>query len=166
MNGEDTIRGFSLRLLSEEEMPLVNSLIAYEFAMENPGFSAPDYVLKRLHGKNNTLIFSAINLNGEYAGVIIGYEQTPDIYYLWRIAVSPVHRRRGIGKALVSSAMKKALDLGYASLTCKTWNSSREMMHLLIAAGFDIIGTEFYASQKDIAVIWENKLSQNTSKLL
>jgi len=50
--------------------------------------------------------------NGDLAGVVLGVLKPTGRYKISTLFVSPAHRRRGIGAALLDAALAKALDHG------------------------------------------------------
>ena len=72
-------------------------------------------------------------------GYGIGYK-VRDKYYLWRLAVSPDARGRGIGSHLLDEQLRFAKTKEYASFLVKTSNRWKAMLRLLLQHEFNIIG--------------------------
>jgi ribosomal protein S18 acetylase RimI-like enzyme len=117
----------------------------------------------RLHGRDGReriaceiegacSVFLAAEENGRLIGAVLG---THDGRKGWvnRLAVLPVHRGRGIGRALVAEVERKLLEKGIEIVTCliEDWNESS-------MAFFERIG---YAPHRDI-VYYSKRRSPDT----
>lgn len=69
-----------------------------------------------------------------------------DLGQMVRVAVSPQHRRRGIGRALVERLVREARDLGLARVIVESDRDWQAAIALYLACGF----SEFDRDERDV----------------
>jgi GNAT superfamily N-acetyltransferase len=80
-----------------------------------------------------------------------------DEYYSWRGAVSPEHRKSGIGSSLMVSQHSWCKDYGYKRIQTRTRNKWKEMLILNLRHGFFIAGT-ILDERERLKIILEKEL--------
>jgi len=102
-------------------------------------FKSREEVEGRLKLRKDVHINVATTVDGKLIGYGIGYEEKGK-YYLWSLAVSPEHRKKGVGSKIIEEQIGFAKEKGYSSFLVKTSNKWKEMLRLLLKKGFNIIG--------------------------
>ncbi|WP_216653604.1 GNAT family N-acetyltransferase [Nocardioides sp. zg-DK7169] len=104
------------------------------------GARSPEQYAQRLAGTPHLVLVA--ESGGELVGYKVGYEERPEIFYSWLGGVVPAWRRRGVAAALRVAQEQWARDRGYRSVEVKTMNRFPAMLHLLVAAGYRVVGVE------------------------
>ena len=99
----------------------------------------PETIGEKLSLHEDVHITIATNRNKDLVGYGIGYKAR-NKYYLWRLAVSPDYRGRGIGSRIIDEQIRFAKKKGYTSFFVKTSNRWKDMLRLLLQHEFNIIG--------------------------
>ncbi len=90
----------------------------YRGAIDPPS-SAPNETRERLLSAMETSSVVLATVDGIPAGCVF-YEPRPARLYLFRLAVVPEHRRKGIARRLIEHVERRARDLGIHSVTLGT----------------------------------------------
>jgi len=117
-----------------------------------------DFFKRRFTGRYNILTLLA-RLDDRPVGFWIGFELKPGMFYHWLGAVSPDHRRQGIGRQLHEAQLDWAKDHGYEYVRCECMNHQREFLHFAISMGYDIAGTRWDSTHADTLVVFERTLA-------
>ena len=80
--------------------------------------------------------FVVDELRGELIGTGALIEEAPGVGRLVRMSVSPAHRRRGIGRALVAHLAALAQCRGYRRLVLETNDDWDDAVRLYLSCGF------------------------------
>ena len=115
---------------------------------------------RHLVDRHHTLILIA-NVDGRPVGFYTGYERTPGVYYAWLLGVLPDFRRAGVGSQLFAAQEAWARDHHYRLIRHECYNKHRDMLHLLIATGYDVSGVRWDADQQDSLVVFEKTLDED-----
>lgn len=75
-------------------------------------------------------------------GYKVGYQLTADTFYSWLGGVIPEYRRRGIATLLLSHQERWVCHAGYKQIQVKSTNRFPNMLQILVANGYGVIGTE------------------------
>lgn len=94
----------------------------------------------------------------EESGEILGYaglQTVLDEGYVTNIAVSPLHRRRGVGKALTNRLDSAAEELSLSFVSLEVRESNEPAISLYTASGYtaDGIRKNFYENPRENAII-------------
>ncbi len=106
---------------------------------------------------------AATALVAEAEGTVVGYlgllRIPPDEWEFTNIGVLPAHRRRGIGRALVTAMQEAAIAEGIGRVTLEVREKNAPALALYQSAGFCPVGTRknYYKDPPDHAVIMEWK---------
>lgn len=81
-----------------------------------------------------------------------------DEAHVTNIAVHPVHRRKGLGEAILKALMRRALDIGIRRMTLEVRVSNKAARNLYQKFGFSPAGIrkQYYADNKEDALIMWN----------
>lgn len=74
--------------------------------------------------------------DGQMTGLVLTAEQSPTRAVLLDVVVHPAHRRQGLGRALVTFAVRACAALGYAQLRLWVTSANRPAASLYEATGF------------------------------
>ena len=80
--------------------------------------------------------FVVAELAGELIGTGALIEEAPGVGRLVRMSVSPAHRRRGVGRALVAHLIDLARCRGYRRLVLETNDDWDDAVRLYLSCGF------------------------------
>ena len=79
--------------------------------------------------------------NGDQCiGYKVGYELSSDEFYSWMGGVAPKHRGQGIAKRLKEMQESWVVGNDYKVIRVKSTNHFPNMLHMLIASGYQIDG--------------------------
>lgn len=131
-----------LASLNADVQAIHAAALPWRFKPPGPdGFSA---TLAALLAQPKNLIFIA-EIDGIAAGYayaeIVRRPETPlhhahEMVYLHHISVRPVHRRRGIGRALIGAVRAAATDVGIALVALDVWTFNDEARAFFSRHGF------------------------------
>ncbi len=124
----------SIRESSIEEIVKLSKVIP-EFS---DLYSIEEYK-KRLIGKRSLLLVA--DFEGKPVGFKVGYEMS-DHFYSWMGGVLPEFRRKGIAQKLADKQEEWCRENGFDKIKIKTRNKYRNMIHLLLKNGYNIIDIE------------------------
>lgn len=98
--------------------------------------------------------------DGAVAGYI-GCHTVLDEGYIANVAVSPVYRRRGIGRQLVQALLKRSEDLAFVTLEVRV--SNQAAIALYTDCGFQSVGVrrKFYSHPTEDALLMTVFLQDN-----
>ena len=113
--------------------------------------------LSKFKNQKNMTVF-CFYYEQELVGFKAGYELDETKYYSWLGAVSKAHRRLGVANALTEEQHAWAKSQNYKLMQTKSDNRHKEMMHLNLNAGFDIVGTEKTSISPVLKILFEKKL--------
>jgi ribosomal-protein-alanine N-acetyltransferase len=128
---------FSIRPLQIEDLKTVSELDRAAFAPQWVN-TLETLTLAFRQGAYSTVV----ELNGEIIGYTIstGYPQSA---HLARIAVSPSHQGKGIGKMLLHDLMNEFIRRGVSSITVNTQNDNQNSLRLYRHNGFLATGEDY-----------------------
>ncbi|MES2801312.1 MAG: GNAT family N-acetyltransferase [Bdellovibrionota bacterium] len=119
-------------------------------------FNEENFLTKLKNQKNMTLF--CFFYEQELVGFKAGFEIDETKYYSWLGAVSKAHRKLGVANALTQEQHAWAKTQNYKLMQTKSDNRHKEMMHLNLNAGFDIVGTEQTSISPVLKILFEKKL--------
>ncbi len=105
MPGVDNGAGFTLRVATDADVPTITALLKEAFA-EQATLAPPSGALSETDEKVREVMRAAGVLLAVVDGAIVGcvfHEIAGDALYLFRLAVLPAYRRRGIARALLDA---------------------------------------------------------------
>ena len=109
-------------LVPQDYDALIELWRSAELSYRPRGRDARERVIREMHGGGS--VFLAAEEDGRIIGAVLG---THDGRKGWinRLAVVPMHRRRGVGRALVEAVEKRLRALGIQIVTCliEDWNT-------------------------------------------
>jgi GNAT superfamily N-acetyltransferase len=112
---------------------------------------------RRFRGRYNPLELIA-RIRDRAVGFFLGFELKPLVYYGWFYGVLPEYRRQGIASQLMDAVHSWAVQHDYEAIRFECHNQHRPMLHLAIAAGYDIVGIRWDPDRGDNLVIFEKSL--------
>lgn len=102
-------------------------------------------VEERLADKNNS-IFGAIDENGQLVGIVtlrrVPRLKTGHKAHIFAMYVAPAHRRQGIGRKLLQTAIARAREHGLSQLSLSVTNTNDAAIQLYESVGFERFGLE------------------------
>lgn len=103
---------------------------------------------------------TAVTEDGTVAGYI-GCHTVLDEGYIANVAVSPTHRRRGIGRQLVQALLERSEDLAFVTLEVRV--SNQAAIALYTDCGFQSVGVrkKFYSHPTEDALLMTAFLQAN-----
>lgn len=113
----------------------------------------PEAYRKRFQEKPH--LISIANIKDRTVGFKVAYERK-GYCYSWLGGVLPDCRGQGIASALADAQETWAKEQGYPTITMKTRNRHRNMLHMALKRGFNIIGFEARAEENEHR-IWLRK---------
>lgn len=119
--------------------------------------------LKRRLRVHRALILVA-EIDGELAGVKIGYQLSEDCFYSWLGGVAPAGRRRGVAQALLEAQEAWVLAQGYQVLRVKSRNRFPDMLRLLLKNNYQIEHLEKKDGIEDFRLHFVKQLNDNNSQ--
>lgn len=99
-----------------------------------------DELNKRLSGLPHLILIAWVN--GKKAGYKLGYQLSNTVFYSWLGGVIPQYRKCGIANTLRQYQENWAQQAGYTAIEVKSMNRFPNMLRLLIANGYQIVGYE------------------------
>lgn len=111
-----------------------------ELSKQIPAFHQPyeaEEYAKRLDDVPHLILVAYENEKA--VGFKVGYERAGVGFYSWMGGVLPSHHRKGIARRLAETQETWARQQGYKSITFKTLNRHRSMLHFAIQNGFYFI---------------------------
>ena len=119
-------------------LPAHRDDLAAIMILERSGFAAPEQWSERswlgeLLGEGRTVLIARVH---QPVGVIT-IRTTGELADLHRLAVAPAHRRRGIGTALVRSALESVRHLGARAVILEVRDTNDEAIMLYQKLGFE-----------------------------
>lgn len=106
------------------------------------------------------LVYTLVLRNGEQVlGYLMAFPQGPAIE-IGNIAVAPDHRRRGLGRQLMSEALRVATGEGRRSAGLSVRESSTGAIRLYQSFGFERVGINpgYYSSPPEDALLMRKDL--------
>lgn len=146
---------FEIKKFSELSTELTASLVklCHDTLID---FNEEKFLTKIKNQKNMTMF--CFFYEQELIGFKAGYEIDETKYYSWLGAVSKTHRKLGVANALTKEQHAWAKSQNYKLIQTKSDNRHKEMMHLNLNAGFDIVGTEQTSISPVLKILFEKKL--------
>jgi ribosomal protein S18 acetylase RimI-like enzyme len=108
---------------------------------------------KKMNGLPHLVLVATVG--GRLAGFKVGY-QREDYWYSWMGGVLPEFRRLGLARALADAQDNWAKQKGYPTVTFKTRNRHRAMLHFALQRGFNIVAVEPRTTEAEFR-IWLRK---------
>jgi len=124
----------------DREGTIAEALRVEALIPEFHGASPHERYEKRLAGRQGLVLVAAVD--GRLVGYKVGYEEEQHVFYSWLGGVVPGFRSTGVASALRERQEHWARAHGYTRLRVKSRNRFPQMLRLLIAAGYSIVGTE------------------------
>jgi GNAT superfamily N-acetyltransferase len=140
-------------IVGQGEVELVSQLYSQIY---KPARDA-EFFKRRFLGRYNGLIMIA-SVEGRAAGFFLGFELKPTVYFAWLYGVLPDYCRMGIGSQLMDASHAWAHQHGYTMMRLECHNQHRPMLHMAIAAHYDIVGIRWDSDRGDNLVIFEKVL--------
>ncbi len=111
-------------------------------------------LLKEEIGKENKHYF--VLMSGKEVIAYGGFAQVLDEGHIMNIAVSPLHRRTGLGTRLIELFVERAKELGINSFTLEVRASNKEARMLYEKSKFVLAGTRtgYYHDKEDGCIYW------------
>ncbi|WP_196158774.1 GNAT family N-acetyltransferase [Reinekea sp. G2M2-21] len=98
---------------------------------------------------------------GQLIGFKIGYPLNDNEFYSWLGGVIPEMRKLGSAKRMLALQEKIVRERSFTSITVKSMNRFRSMLHMLLANDYDITAVENYGN-KDGERICFKKVFEST----
>lgn len=92
-----------------------------------------------MHARDLDDVVSAPPFDGTDVFAPYKYLEAPDTWYICGIAVTPEHRRRGIGKRLMQIAQEQAREHGYDRLSLVVFKENTAAVRLYQHLGYEIV---------------------------
>ncbi|PSU30184.1 GNAT family N-acetyltransferase [Photobacterium lutimaris] len=146
-----------IREASIEEAVTVLATIT-EFARP----ATEDELRKRLRGHRVLILVAEID--GELAGVKIGYQLSEDCFYSWLGGVAPLGRRGGVAQALLEAQEEWVVAHGYQTLRVKSRNRFPAMLRLLLRNGYQVEHLEKKDGIEDFRLHFVKSLNESHSQ--
>ncbi|ORT51691.1 acetyltransferase [Vibrio sp. qd031] len=134
----------------EEALPVLQAIPEFASPVTNSDVSA------RLDGKRSLILIAFVD--GQAAGVKIGYEQSGHQFYSWLGGVLPSARGYGVAQALLNEQEKWAKQQGYRSINVKTRNQFPQMIHMLVKNRYLIVATEAHPNPLENRLYFQKNL--------
>ena len=144
-----------ISVVTEQQLPVIVELYNQVYRPQE----TDEYFRRRFQGRYNVLVMLA-SLDGRPVGFVIGFELKPGVFYNWLTGVHPDFRRKGIGRQLIESQNEWAKTHGYEFTRLETLNRHRNMAHLALIEGYDIVGTRWDSVRSDLLIQFEKPLSE------
>ena len=112
--------------------------------------------LKEMYSEPHGAIFLLVEEN-EYTGCVAIRKKEKDIAELKRMYIQPACRKSGSGSLLLSTALNKAIQLGYKKIRLDTLATMIPAINLYKKAGFYEIDPYYFNPEKN-AVFFEKML--------
>jgi GNAT superfamily N-acetyltransferase len=141
-------------IVGQSELPLIVELYNQIFRPQRD----IDSFRRRYLGRYNILQMLA-RVKDRPVGFFLGFELKPAVFFAWFYGVLPEFRRQGIASQLMDAVHSWARQHEYESIRVECHNSHRQMLHLSIALGYDIVGIRWDADRGDNLVIFEKTLT-------
>lgn len=109
----------------------------YAQAMQSQGF---ERFVQRVGTVPDLTVFEA-RVEGELAGIKVGFSYQVDRYHSWVGFVRPAFQGRGIARALMHAQHAWARKAGYRLVRTRSFNRFAAMLHLNLSEGFSLVGT-------------------------
>jgi ribosomal protein S18 acetylase RimI-like enzyme len=110
---------------------LWESVFAYETAHNRPGL-----VIDKKRAVNDDLFFVALSDNKVVGTVMAGYDGHRG--WIYSVAVSPSHRRQGLGSQLVSHAERALIAKGCVKINLQIMQGNESVTAFYAALGFSV----------------------------
>ena len=124
-----------VRTYRDSDRPAVVALWNTVFGYEG-AYNDPDVSIRRKLGSQPDLLFVA-DLASEVVGTIMaGYDGHRG--WIYSVAVSPNHRRRGIGSALIQHAERALTELGAPKINLQVRSSNAAVVPFYQSLGFRV----------------------------
>jgi len=147
-----------ISVVTEQQLPLIVELYNQVFRpAENE-----DYFRRRFQGRYNVLVMMA-TLDKRPVGFTIGFELKPFVFYNWLSGVHGEFRRKGLGRQLIDAQNEWARNHGYEYMRFELLNRHKPMLHMVLGAGFDIVGTRWDSMRSDLLIQFEKALTDELS---
>lgn len=147
---------------SVREGTIAEALRVEALIQEFHGASPRERYEERLAGRPALILVAEVD--GRLVGYKVGYEVGERVFYSWLGGVVPGFRSAGVASALRERQEHWARGRGYTRLRVKSRNRFPQMLRLLIAAGYSIVGTE--GSGDELKIHFELSLDDEVSPLL
>jgi predicted GNAT superfamily acetyltransferase len=134
----------------EEALPVLQAIPEFASPVTNRDVSA------RLDGKRSLILIAFVD--GQAAGIKIGYEQGSHQFYSWLGGVLPSARGYGVAQALLNDQEKWAKEQGYQSINVKTRNQFPQMIHMLVKNRYLIVATEPYPNSLENRIYFQKTI--------
>ncbi|WP_445774980.1 GNAT family N-acetyltransferase [Shewanella sp.] len=100
----------------------------------------PTTVAERLAGKSALILVAKYNTTP--IGFKVGYSLNNEAFYSWLGGVVPEYRQMKVASQLRQLQERWAIEHGFKVIKVKSMNQFPNMLHMLIASGYDICGYE------------------------
>ena len=110
---------------------------------------------------------NAVYLVCQEGGLVLGYggmRHAAGEFYVDNIAVSPAHRRQGVGRAVTKALIARARELGSSFLSLEVRPSNEAAIQLYYKHGFAQVGRrkDYYQDPKEDAIIMTLEFEHGT----
>ena len=126
-----TITNYNDRAHREQVVALWKTVFAYETAHNRPGL-----VIDKKLAVNDGLFFVALADNKVVGTVMAGYDGHRG--WIYSVAVSPAHRREGVGSQLVSHAERALITKGSVKINLQIMQGNESVTAFYAALGFSV----------------------------
>ena len=154
-DGNSAMAQADISVVTEQQLPVIVELYNQVFRPAE----TQDYFRRRFQGRYNVLVMLA-TLDNRPAGFAIGFELKPFVFYNWLTGVHGDFRRKGIGRQLLESQNEWARNHGYEFSRSEGLNRHKAMTHLVVAAGYDIVGVRWDSIRSDLLIQFEKPLTE------
>lgn len=137
------------------ELPIIAELYGEIF---RPAREA-EFFSRRFLGRHNSLMLLA-SVEKRPVGFATGFELKPNTFFSWLIGVLPDFRRTGIATQIHEAEAAWARGHGYQYIRMECHNGHRPILHLAIAAGFDVVGIRWDPDRSENLIILEKTLEE------
>jgi len=117
-----------------DELPLIVDLYNRSFARPRHRWFPPPLSRALQHPAD------AGRVKDKPVGFFLGFELKPTTFFAWFYGVLPDCRRMGVASQLMDAAHSWARQHEYETIRVECHNSHRQLLHLSIALGYDIVG--------------------------
>jgi ribosomal protein S18 acetylase RimI-like enzyme len=125
------IMNYNDRAHREQVVALWKTVFAYETAHNHPGL-----VIDKKLAVNDDLFFVALADNRVIGTVMAGYDGHRG--WIYSVAVSPSHRREGIGAQLVSHAERTLITKGAVKINLQIMQGNESVTAFYTSLGFSV----------------------------